>query len=82
MAGSLIVFCTFVYQISLLRAYACMLLSLFGFKYLLGLSLCAAVLLFLCDSSVWAVPNWHLRLLAFRQELHSLDACFHICYCD
>jgi hypothetical protein len=31
---------------------------------------------------VWAVPNWHLRLLAFGQELNLLDVCFHIWYCD
>lgn len=51
-----------------------MLLSLFGVKYLLGLSWCAAVLEFLYDSIVRAVPNWHLRLLAFEQELHLLYA--------
>ncbi len=59
-----------------------MLLSSLDGKYLLGLSWCAAVLLFLYDSPVWAVLNWHLRLLAFEQELHLLDVCFQICYCE
>ena len=45
-----------------------MLLSLLG-EVLVGLVLVCCCALF-SDSSVWAMPNWHVRLLAFGQRLH------------